>query len=260
MAQNFLLIDGYNLMHAAGLARERYGPGDLDRCRQQLLVWLKTHLADSLHARTTVVFDAIDSPKAEATIERFHNFIVRFPRRGKEADELIEKLIRQHSAPKQILVVSSDHRLHKAVRKRKGRAIDSEEFFHFVSAETTYANHQNNQVSFPESEKPKTVPPGEHEEWLDAFGDISVDEIAAEIKAESPKAVSPDPMLAEPETGSQQESIQPSNSKQVAEEDAFLDEVSRGIDDVIQEENRGDYSDEISMWERRIAELSDDND
>ena len=27
-----LVIDGYNLMHAAGLARATYGPGDLERC------------------------------------------------------------------------------------------------------------------------------------------------------------------------------------------------------------------------------------
>ena len=32
-----LLIDGYNLMHAAGFARVRYGPGDLERCRLRLL-------------------------------------------------------------------------------------------------------------------------------------------------------------------------------------------------------------------------------
>ena len=30
------LIDGYNLLHAAGLAREKYGPGDLERALARL--------------------------------------------------------------------------------------------------------------------------------------------------------------------------------------------------------------------------------
>ncbi len=37
MTSTDLLIDGYNLLHAAGLGRARYGPGDLQRARQALL-------------------------------------------------------------------------------------------------------------------------------------------------------------------------------------------------------------------------------
>ncbi len=59
----YLMIDGYNLLHAAGLARRRYGPGQLERCRAQLLAWLAKHLTDGERERTTVVFDAAEAPR-----------------------------------------------------------------------------------------------------------------------------------------------------------------------------------------------------
>jgi len=62
MAQKFLIIDGYNLMHAAGMARERYGPGDLERCRERLLRFLHSRLTAEERKRTTIVFDAWDPP------------------------------------------------------------------------------------------------------------------------------------------------------------------------------------------------------
>ena len=34
MLRRYLIIDGYNLMHARGLARRTYGPGQLERCRR----------------------------------------------------------------------------------------------------------------------------------------------------------------------------------------------------------------------------------
>ena len=62
MATPFHIIDGYNLLHAAGLGRPTYGPGDLERCRNRLLSFLRTHLRAAERARTTVVFDARDAP------------------------------------------------------------------------------------------------------------------------------------------------------------------------------------------------------
>ena len=43
----FHLIDGYNLLHVAGLARETYGPGDYERVRFALLI----RIADGLDER-----------------------------------------------------------------------------------------------------------------------------------------------------------------------------------------------------------------
>ncbi len=53
-----LIIDGYNLMHAAGLALRSYGPGELEACRQRLLQLLSDRLPLTQRRRTRVVFDA----------------------------------------------------------------------------------------------------------------------------------------------------------------------------------------------------------
>ena len=41
------LFDGYNLLHAAGLARANYGPGDLERARTALLLKVSDGLDDA---------------------------------------------------------------------------------------------------------------------------------------------------------------------------------------------------------------------
>ena len=131
MARLYLVIDGYNLMHAAGLGRSEYGPGELERNRQRLLSRVAVVLDDQIAADAVVVFDAHlavprasdeDQPPARSPLA------VRFSRDGRDADAEIELILDSHSSPRQILVVSSDHRLHKAAARRKARCIDSEDF------------------------------------------------------------------------------------------------------------------------------------
>jgi uncharacterized protein len=124
----YLMIDGYNLLHAAGLARRRYGPGQLERCRAQLLAWLSKHLADSERERTTVVFDAAEAPPGLPRLLTAAGITIRFAAPGKDADDTIEELVAAHSAPRQIRLVSSDHRLQRCVQKRRGTFLDSEDF------------------------------------------------------------------------------------------------------------------------------------
>lgn len=128
MARPYLLIDGYNLMHAAGLARRRYGPRQLERSRLQLLRHLARHLTAAERERTTIVFDAAAAPPDLARQMKFEDMTVCFAAPGQEADDTIEELITQHSAPRQIRLVSSDHRLQRSAQKRRGSFVDSEEF------------------------------------------------------------------------------------------------------------------------------------
>ena len=46
-----------------------------------------------------------------------------------DADSLIEELIQKNSTPKNLTVVSSDHRLHRAALRRKATPIDSDVWF-----------------------------------------------------------------------------------------------------------------------------------
>lgn len=128
MAVPFLILDGYNVMHAAGITRSRYGPGDLDRCRQRLNKRLIALLSRDVLERATIVYDAFDSPSDDERLQDCGGLTVLFAPRGSDADTQIERMLRTHSAPRQVVVVSSDHRLHKAARRRKAGCVDSEEF------------------------------------------------------------------------------------------------------------------------------------
>jgi len=123
-----VLIDGYNLLHAAGLAKKKYAAGELERRRARLIARLKDLMDPAQLARTTIVFDARINPPPHRPDPPAGPVTVLFPPRHQEADDLVEELLSKHSAPQQVLVVSSDHRLHKAARRRGATPIDSEAF------------------------------------------------------------------------------------------------------------------------------------
>jgi len=128
MATRYLLIDGYNLLHAAGLARDRYGPGQFEKCRQRLLQEVADRLTAEQRASTTVIFDAQHAPPDVPSVQRFAGISVVFSV-GSDADSLIEAMLEKHSAPRQVLVVSSDRRLQSAASRRRAEWIKSEIFW-----------------------------------------------------------------------------------------------------------------------------------
>lgn len=124
-----LLIDGYNLLNAVGIVGRGVGPGGLERSRLALLNFLAESLQPEEVVRTTVVFDAADAPPGLPRVVEHRGLTVRFSAGYEDADALIEELIRAESAPKRLTVVSSDHRLHRAARRRKARAVDSDVWY-----------------------------------------------------------------------------------------------------------------------------------
>lgn len=135
MARLFLIIDGYNLMHSAGLGRTSYGPGDLEQCRRRLVQQLAIRLDDTVAADAVVVFDAVQGLHGEPSPEEVSAPLkVRFSRGGLDADSEIELLLNSHSSPQRVLVISSDHRLHKAARRRKAKCLDSEDFWKLLES------------------------------------------------------------------------------------------------------------------------------
>ncbi|RLS78298.1 MAG: hypothetical protein DWI00_03890 [Planctomycetota bacterium] len=131
MARLYLVIDGYNLMHAAGLGRSEYGPGELERNRNRLLNQTAAVLDEQIAADALVVFDAhLAVPRDSDHVPPLARspLAVRFSREGRDADAEIELILETHSSPRQILIVSSDHRLHKAAARRKATCIDSKDF------------------------------------------------------------------------------------------------------------------------------------
>lgn len=151
MPTPYLIIDGYNLMHAAGLARRNYARGELARCRRQLNQLLVTHLDADVLARATVVYDAFDSPSNANRQHQQAGLAIQFAPKGADADSEIEQLLNGHSAPRQVMVVSSDHRLHKAAKRRKARCVDSEDFLTALQTEPQTKSVSRRQKAVPDS-------------------------------------------------------------------------------------------------------------
>lgn len=159
MPRPFYIIDGYNLMYAAGYARERYGPGEFEKLRHRFLVMVGNALSSEERQRTTIVFDAAQAPPTAAASTSVKGMRVIFAVDADDADAAIERLIARHSAPRQIVVVSSDRRLQKAARRRRGRFLSSEEFLRQLQTPPDTA----------QTESGKPAVPSETDYWEEQF-------------------------------------------------------------------------------------------
>lgn len=188
MATPFLLIDGYNLLHAAGLARVRYAPGDLERQRRRLLAMLAEKLTPAEKLRCTVVFDALDAPFSDRREMRMHDVAVQFAPPGGDADTVIEDLLAKHPAAKQTIMVSSDHRLHKAARRRGATPMDSEPFWEQLRQSPDQRHSVTPPPVAPKAKGNVSSVKPEVAAWMREFGEVSVDDLAAEVRAEEQSA------------------------------------------------------------------------
>jgi len=121
-----LLIDGYNVVAPVAPPGRGVDPAWLQRERMRLLRRLAERLDDATRARTCVVFDATSPPLDRPSQFAFESIDVRFAVDYREADDLLEELIAAHSAPKQLAVVSSDHRVQAAGKRRGATAYDAQ--------------------------------------------------------------------------------------------------------------------------------------
>ena len=166
-----LLIDGYNLIHAANLVGAGLGPGGLERTRQALLDFLVASLPPDVLARTTVVFDATDAPRGLPRQYEYQGLTIRFASAYDDADALIEELIVADWAPRRLTVVSSDHRLHRAARRRRATAIDSDRWYAQVLRERAARRQAPRTPADEEPDKPVgPISPAEVAHWLREMG------------------------------------------------------------------------------------------
>jgi predicted RNA-binding protein with PIN domain len=121
-----LLIDGYNLLHVTGISGSR---GDLQGSREALLRFLAAAIEPKERPLTTIVFDAADAPPGLPRTVVYEDMTVRYASEYDSADELIEELISQHHVPRSLTVVSSDHRIQRAARRRRAPFVDSDVWF-----------------------------------------------------------------------------------------------------------------------------------
>jgi phosphoribosylpyrophosphate synthetase len=118
-----LLIDGYNLMHAAGYLTTRK-TGRIEPIRQRFLAWL-TNALPARNADAVVVFDG----HAPRTASSFPRVTVRYSA-PVSADDAIEAIL--SSRERLDAVVSNDARLHESARRANVPAWRCERFLDWL--------------------------------------------------------------------------------------------------------------------------------
>jgi hypothetical protein len=159
------LIDGYNLLHALGLLHGRTGPNGLAKARAALLGLVTAAHGDAA-GEVTVVFDARHARGGAEDSEHRGGVHVEFTR-GEDADDRIEWLIAHDPAPKRLVVVSDDHRLQQAARRRSCVAWKCGDYLDWLDR-----RRRPRQRSAPAEEKPSAAGSAEADRWQAVFGDL----------------------------------------------------------------------------------------
>lgn len=156
MSREFL-IDGYNLLMQWSGARLAAGPGNLERARTALIRAIGASAGEAV----TIVFDAHRPSKTG--VERWHgNVRILFSAGYPDADTLIAELIRAHSHPKDLWVVSDDRAVQRQARRRRARVVPCADFESLLERPPVEATGV--------IEKP-TVP-ADSAEWRETFAEL----------------------------------------------------------------------------------------
>jgi uncharacterized protein len=155
-----LIIDAFNVLHVTGALDPQYaGPGLAD---------LADLIATSRwgQIRSSLI---CDGPGVNARMKPPGNVEIIYAGAGKDADSLIESIVRASSAPRFLSVVSSDRRIQKAAKKRRAEVISSDAFLQRLNLD---ANRQSSsKPSPPRHLKPDgPIPSPEVKKWLSQFG------------------------------------------------------------------------------------------
>jgi len=155
-----VIVDGYNLLRGIQKTDEEFealDEGQLCSLISEYLVRRRDH--------GQVIFDGIGPPD-KTNLGGLRNLEVYFSGSNSDADTVIEERIEANTAPKSLIVVSSDRRLRSAAKKRKAVSVTSEMFFH---AMMRLLERSGKRQPEPRA-KHDGITEGETDQWLDAFG------------------------------------------------------------------------------------------
>lgn len=164
------VIDGYNLLHAMGLLRGKVGPTGLEKARLGLLGLLRAVYGEEAPT-VTVVFDAAHAPPGAPREGDYQGIHVRFAVEQAEADDLIETLIHDDSAPRQLVIVSDDHRIQRAAQRRHCRVSGCSQYLEWLER-----HRREKKRSPPQADsKPERLSEQETQHWLREFASLQND-------------------------------------------------------------------------------------
>jgi predicted RNA-binding protein with PIN domain len=173
------IIDGYNVMFAAGLMGERMKSDRFRKVRQRFLNELAAWLDPVDAHMTTVVFDANDAPEHVPASTRHKGITVLFAVEHDSADERIEDLIAKDSSPRTLTVVSSDHRIQRAASRKKAKVVSADEFLTMLDSRKE--RKRTPMVAASEPARAEIPTAEEAAFWLEEFRDVVESQEAREI-------------------------------------------------------------------------------
>lgn len=124
MQYEWLIVDGYNLLHHADGLAEMLST-DIQSARHRL-VRLVEETAHNMARQTTLVFDGRSAGSDPALTSR--HLEVFFSPGNLTADTVIERLVCAFPNPGKILVITSDHAEHDTVSSAGAQTMSSQEF------------------------------------------------------------------------------------------------------------------------------------
>jgi len=113
----------------------------------------------------TVVFDASRAPPGAVEQEDYGGIHIRYAL-DREADEVIETLIQREATPRQLTVVSDDHRLQQAARRRRCLVRGCLDYLKEIERRR---QQRHKPVPLEAVAKPEYISPEEAQHWLRTF-------------------------------------------------------------------------------------------
>jgi uncharacterized protein len=156
-----VLIDGYNLYY---YAKSLYRQEDADLSVAAFCT-IVDEWSRQARQKVSIVFDGGAPPALRQNQTRFGSVALKFTGQRTDADAAIEEGIASSTAPKLLHVVSSDHRIRRAARRRGCKVQTSDEFWARMARKLTARKPK------PEPrEKAAGLLSHELEYWLKVFG------------------------------------------------------------------------------------------
>jgi predicted RNA-binding protein with PIN domain len=155
-----VLIDGNNLLFAARDADPERPPSRSTLCLR-LGQW-----ARRTGENVTVIFDG-PAPRGDVARQiRDPNIMVDYSGAGVSADDALTSTIEGHSAARSLVVVSSDREIARVARRRRARAVRSDDFWAAVQRDLARPRRR----PLEPKEKRHGLRPADTERWLRELG------------------------------------------------------------------------------------------
>ncbi len=154
-----VIVDGQNLLHAARRTEGRQQLSRAGLCNL-LAEWAEKH-AEQLG----IVFDG-SPPRRRSLRQPSGRVHVAFSGPGRTADEVLIQHIDESSAPRRLLVVSSDRQIQKAAKRRRCRRAGSDAFCRMVLRQLAEPIKRPSEPA----EKHEGLSPDQARDWLKEFG------------------------------------------------------------------------------------------